>query len=172
VASTSSSEWRPPEAVAPVSWSACCDPRATRPWCPCIQRPGEPQQVLGRSTQPVSWKRRLASCERRFCGHTGSPLPNAGGIHSRVSKYGGFCRLRCGPARALGFISVEERRLTAFRNAPNIVRIVDPSWGAWLRFGGGGKSVPRSPTAYKNQRARRVRTGTARASPDAMESPS
>src|SRR3954468_22543143 len=57
-------------------------------------------------------------------------------------------------ARALGLISVEERRLTAFRNAPNIVRIVDPSWRAWLRLGGGGKSAPRSPTAYKNQRAR------------------
>src|SRR3982751_1271835 len=57
-------------------------------------------------------------------------------------------------ARALGLISVEERRLSAFRNAPNIVRIVSPEWRAWLRLGGGGKSGPRSPTSYKNQRAR------------------
>src|SRR3954463_6858688 len=57
-------------------------------------------------------------------------------------------------ARALGFISVEERRLSAFRNAPNVVRITSPEWRAWLRLGGGGKSVPRSPTAYKNQRTR------------------
>src|SRR3954449_2081919 len=36
-------------------------------------------------------------------------------------------------ARALGLISVEERRLSAFRNAPNIVRIVSPEWRVWLR---------------------------------------
>src|SRR5215213_5617807 len=57
-------------------------------------------------------------------------------------------------ARALSLISVEERRLTAFRNAANVVRIVSPEWRAWLRLGGGGKSVPRSPTSYKNQRSR------------------
>src|SRR3954469_18271571 len=57
-------------------------------------------------------------------------------------------------ARALNLLSIEERRLTAFRNASNMVRIVDPSWRAWLRLGGGGKSVPRSPTAFKKQRAR------------------
>jgi hypothetical protein len=55
-------------------------------------------------------------------------------------------------ARVLNLISVEERRLTAFRNAPNIVRIVSPEWRAWLRLGGGGKSVPRSHTQLKNQR--------------------
>src|SRR3954471_5525780 len=49
-------------------------------------------------------------------------------------------------ARALGLISVEERRLTAFRNDSNVVRIVDPSWRAWLRLRGGGKSAPGSPT--------------------------
>jgi DNA-binding CsgD family transcriptional regulator len=52
-------------------------------------------------------------------------------------------------ARALNLLTIEERRLTAFRNAPNIVRITDPSWRAWLRLGGGGKSVPRSPTQLK-----------------------
>ena len=57
-------------------------------------------------------------------------------------------------ARALGLLSVEERRLTAFRNDSNVVRITSPEWRAWLRLGGGGKSVPRSPTAYKNQRVR------------------
>src|SRR4051794_25590675 len=47
-------------------------------------------------------------------------------------------------ARALNLLSVEERRLTAFRNASNVVRIVDASWCAWLRLRSGGKSVPRS----------------------------
>src|SRR5215213_2270387 len=53
-------------------------------------------------------------------------------------------------ARALNLISTEERRLTAFRNASNVVRVVDPSWRAWLRLGGGGKSAPRSPTQIKH----------------------
>src|SRR3954466_7808712 len=56
-------------------------------------------------------------------------------------------------ARALNLVSIEERRLTAFRNAPNVVRIVSPEWRAWLRLGGGGKSVPGLPTSYKNQRS-------------------
>src|SRR3954468_3033488 len=69
-------------------------------------------------------------------------------------------------ARALGLISVEERRLSAFRNAPNIVRIVSPEWRAWLRLGGGGKSVPRSPTQVKiSASAQRKRT---RAAPTPM----
>src|SRR3954468_2955659 len=57
-------------------------------------------------------------------------------------------------ARALNLLSVEERRLTAFRNASNVVRIISPEWRSWLRLGGGGKSAPRSPTPYKNQRLR------------------
>src|SRR4051794_10918455 len=52
-------------------------------------------------------------------------------------------------ARALNLLSIEERRLTAFRNASNVVRITSPEWRAWLRLGGGGKSVPRSPTQLK-----------------------
>src|SRR5215210_5582714 len=52
-------------------------------------------------------------------------------------------------ARVLNLISIEERRLTAFRNASNVVRIVSPEWRAWLRLGGGGKSVPPSPTQLK-----------------------
>src|SRR3954453_11450018 len=54
-------------------------------------------------------------------------------------------------ARALGLLSLEERRLTAFRNDSNVVRIIAPEWRAWLRLRGGGKSVPCSPTSYKNQ---------------------
>src|SRR6185312_3580156 len=69
-------------------------------------------------------------------------------------------------ARASNLISIEERRLTAFRNASNVVRITDASWRAWLRLGGGGKSVSRSPTPYKNQRSRpSERTGAAEGRP-------
>ncbi|MCJ2012655.1 helix-turn-helix domain-containing protein [Methylobacterium sp. J-076] len=38
-------------------------------------------------------------------------------------------------ARKLGLLTVEERRVTAFRNLPNIVRIVSLEWTAWLRLG-------------------------------------
>src|SRR3954467_4935242 len=40
-------------------------------------------------------------------------------------------------ARALGLLSLEERRLTAFRNDSNVVRIIAPEWRAWLRLRGG-----------------------------------
>lgn len=46
-------------------------------------------------------------------------------------------------ARALGLLTIEERRLTRWRNAPNVIRIVSPEWIVWLRHrGGGGQSVP------------------------------
>ena len=52
-------------------------------------------------------------------------------------------------ARKLGLLTVEERRLTGFRNDTNVVRIVSPEWVAWLRLarkGGGFKSPNRTPT--------------------------
>src|SRR5215210_3572823 len=65
-------------------------------------------------------------------------------------------------ARSINLISIEERRLTAFRNASNVVRIVSPEWRSWLRFGGGGKSVPPSPTQLKiSASAQRNRTWAA-----------
>jgi hypothetical protein len=64
-------------------------------------------------------------------------------------------------ARVLNLLTIEERRLTAFRSASNVVRIVSPEWRTWLRLGGGGKSVPRSPTPYKTQRSRTSKTAWA-----------
>ncbi len=37
-------------------------------------------------------------------------------------------------AAALGILTSEEWRLTAWRSAPNTVRIVSPEWRAWLRM--------------------------------------
>ena len=45
----------------------------------------------------------------------------------------------------LGLVTVEERRITGFRNDTNIVRIVSPEWAAWLRLT--RKAVPRSEQA-------------------------
>lgn len=51
-------------------------------------------------------------------------------------------------ARLVGAITVEERRLSRWRNAPNIVRIVSATWISWMRLarrsdglGGGRNSV-------------------------------
>src|SRR3954463_11262186 len=52
-------------------------------------------------------------------------------------------------ARGLGLLTIEERRLTAWRNAPNVVRIISREWLGWLRLrtpkeralGGGCKFV-------------------------------
>lgn len=72
-------------------------------------------------------------------------------------------------ARRLGLITVEERKVTGWRNLPNVVRIVSAEWTAWLRLtrrspvpgaghpqggtatalplqGGGVKSLPSTPT--------------------------
>ncbi|MCJ2006166.1 helix-turn-helix domain-containing protein [Methylobacterium sp. J-092] len=64
-------------------------------------------------------------------------------------------------ARKLGLVTVEERRVTSFRNDTNVVRIVSAEWTAWLRLArkgaaldthpslaeeGGCKSAKRTPT--------------------------
>lgn len=60
-------------------------------------------------------------------------------------------------ARALGLITVEERRLSRWRNATNVVRIVSPEWRAWLRLGGRGQiSAPLKDRFIKEASRRRV----------------
>src|SRR3954464_667543 len=58
-------------------------------------------------------------------------------------------------ARGLRLLTIEERRLTAWRNAPNVVRIVSREWLGWLRLraskGGGCKLVNPTPTQENNQ---------------------
>src|SRR4051795_11735203 len=62
-------------------------------------------------------------------------------------------------ARGLGLLTIEERRLTAWRNAPNVVRIISREWLGWLRLrapkeralGGGCKLVNPTPTQESNK---------------------
>jgi len=91
--------------------------------------------------------------KRGDCRLTNGELADVAGVSVTTVKNA----LRA--ARALGLISVEERRLSAFRNAPNIVRITDASWRAWLRLGGGGKSAPRSPIKQKYPETSEQRKG-------------
>lgn len=38
-------------------------------------------------------------------------------------------------AKTLGLVTVEERRLTAFRNSTNVVCIISHEWASWLKLG-------------------------------------
>lgn len=81
-------------------------------------------------------------------------------IAAEVVKPRGMCRLTIGhvaavagvsrttvknalrEAKALGLVTVEEWRLTAWRSAPNTVKVVSREWLAWLRLAarrGGGR---------------------------------
>ena len=92
-------------------------------------------------------------------------------------------------ARKLGMITVEERRVTGFRNDTNVVRVVSVEWQAWLRLtrkgaplfkseasaptiplrGGGYKSAKRTPTDISypvNSGAQNPRKGCRQAAGD------
>src|SRR3954467_14006642 len=57
-------------------------------------------------------------------------------------------------AQRLGFVHVEQRRVSAWRNRPNRVTILSPEWTTWLRMarrGGASKCVEATPTQEKNE---------------------
>ena len=68
-------------------------------------------------------------------------------------------------ARRLGFMHVEERRVSAFRNLPNRLTIVSKEWTAWLRLRakGGGCTLakPTHTTDKPEASANRNRTWAA-----------
>lgn len=70
------------------------------------------------------------------------------------------CKRALREARALGLITIEERRLTAWRNDSNLVRIVSPEWIAWLRLGGGGQSWSGTKIVRKTEADASVRIDT------------
>ena len=56
-------------------------------------------------------------------------------------------------AKKLGLLTVEERRITSFRNDTNVVRIVSPEWTAWLRLARKGVTA-RDPLGRKEEPSR------------------
>lgn len=48
-------------------------------------------------------------------------------------------------ARALGLVTLEERRVTAWRNDTNVVRIVSVEWSSWLKLAKGRPLAVPSP---------------------------
>src|SRR3954467_13467991 len=63
------------------------------------------------------------------CRLTHKEIADVGGVSVTTVKNA----LRA--ARAIRLLGIQERRLAAFRNASNVVSIVDPPWLAWLRHG-------------------------------------
>lgn len=57
------------------------------------------------------------------------------------------CKRALREARALGLINIEERRVSAWRNDTNVVRIVSAEWQGWLRLGGGDQNRPGTNTS-------------------------
>src|SRR4051794_219761 len=66
-------------------------------------------------------------------------------------------------AQRLGFVHVEQRRVSAWRNRPNRVTILSPEWTTWLRMarrGGASKFVEATPTQEKNEGTLALRNRT------------
>src|SRR4051812_28757362 len=78
-------------------------------------------------------------------------------------------------AQRHGLTRIEERRVSAWRNAPNLVTITSPEWLPWLRMRhkgvGSNPQPPRIPESNKGTSAQRNRTwaaeeqGTGRGAP-------
>jgi hypothetical protein len=68
-------------------------------------------------------------------------------------------------ARKLGFVRVEERRVSAWRNLPNRVTILSPEWSAWLRLrrrGGGCNLAKATHTGSNSEASEQRERGLAR----------
>jgi hypothetical protein len=57
-------------------------------------------------------------------------------------------------AKALGLVTVEERRKTAWVSYPNTIRIVSPEWSVWLRLTGAKARTPRLQEISKPSESR------------------
>src|SRR3982750_21545 len=56
-------------------------------------------------------------------------------------------------AQRQSLLRIEERRLSAWRNAPNVVTITSPEWLSWLRMRTrGGGSKPQPPRIQENKK--------------------
>ncbi len=62
-------------------------------------------------------------------------------------------------AKALGLVTVEEKRRTAWMSYPNTIRIVSPEWGAWLRLHGFKSVNPTTKDSRKQETSRSTPKG-------------
>lgn len=59
-------------------------------------------------------------------------------------------------ARALGLVTLEERRVTAWRNDTNVVRIVSVEWSSWLKLAKGRPVAVPAPRGSASSRSGRA----------------
>lgn len=78
--------------------------------------------------------------KRQFCDKSLKEIGDLAGVSQSTVKRA----IR--QARALGFLTVQERRLTRYRNDTNIVRIIGKAWLAWIELRGRGGVQPRTGT--------------------------
>lgn len=66
-------------------------------------------------------------------------------------------------AREAGLIEIEVRRVSAFRNMPNIVTVLSREWLSWLRLGrqGGGVQIGAGTPTHVSKQVKREAGGTA-----------
>jgi hypothetical protein len=57
-------------------------------------------------------------------------------------------------AKAMGLVTVEEKRRTAWMSYPNTIRIVSPEWSSWLRLNGCKSAKPTARDYRKEDKAR------------------
>ncbi|MGF3026959.1 transcriptional regulator [Methylobacterium aquaticum] len=58
-------------------------------------------------------------------------------------------------ARALGLVTVEERRVTAWRNETNVIRVVSAEWSGWLKLAKGRTAAVPAPRLGASSRGDR-----------------
>lgn len=143
---------------------------ALRRAIPALSEHRQRPRTGGRPRTPESVRRR-----RNWASQGWLPGPIATGfttgeaaalavVAQQVQRYG-TCRLTIGAIAGLAgvcastvrnalraaiaarLIDVERRRVTGWRNLPNIVRITCRAWAAWLRHRGGACKISR-PTKY------------------------
>ena len=65
-------------------------------------------------------------------------------------------------ARALGLVTLEERRVTAWRNDTNVVRIVSAEWSSWLKLAKGRPVAVPAPRGFASSRSSRAASAESR----------
>src|SRR3954467_15358138 len=78
-------------------------------------------------------------------------------------------------AQRQGLARIEERRVSAWRNAPNVVTITSPEWSTWLRMRrrgvGSNPQPPRIPETNKGTLAHRNRSWAAKRQGSGRDAP-
>ncbi len=115
-----------------------------------------PPQVQSRFTLAEAAVLAVVAAEVRTKGSCGLTI-------GHIAALAGVCettvRNALREAAALGFIRIEERRVSAWRNLPNRVTVTSPEWSAWMRLrrrGALGSHAPgcklANPTPYKGKK--------------------